>query len=160
MMFIGFSGAAFNKDTTIEVKPGSHFQIGSYHLRVADVTEGENDNHAWHRAVVEVTKNGASLGTLAPERRIYKARDGESTSEVAIRRRLNEDLYVNFAGMTDDGMRVVMQAYVFPLVSWIWLGYYVVLAGTLICLVPSKVRLAYARTQVVGVKQKYEPVQK
>ena len=46
----------------------------------------------------------------------------------------------------------MIQAYVFPLVSWIWIGYWVVFFGTLICLVPSKVRLQYARTQVVDVK--------
>jgi cytochrome c-type biogenesis protein CcmF len=53
--------------------------------------------------------------------------------------------------MTDDGSKAIMQAYIFPLVSWIWLGYVVVLGGTLICLVPPKMRMQYARTQVVGV---------
>jgi cytochrome c-type biogenesis protein CcmF len=35
-------------------------------------------------------------------------------------------------------------------VSWIWIGYYVLLFGTLICLIPGKVRLQYARTEVIG----------
>ena len=39
-----------------------------------------------------------------------------------MRPRLNEDLYLNFGGMSDDGKRAVIQAYVFPLVSWIWIG--------------------------------------
>jgi cytochrome c-type biogenesis protein CcmF len=90
------------------------------------------------------------LGTLEPERRFYKASE-QPTSEVSIRRRLHEDLYLNFAGMTDDGSKAIIQAYVFPLVSWIWVGFLVVLVGTLICLVPPKVRMQYARTQVVGV---------
>jgi cytochrome c-type biogenesis protein CcmF len=79
---------------------------------------------------------------------------------VAIRRRLNEDLYVNFAGMSSDNSKIVIQAYVFPLVSWIWLGYYVLLSGTLICLVPPKVRLSYARTEVVGIVPKRQSVEK
>jgi cytochrome c-type biogenesis protein CcmF len=33
----------------------------------------------------------------------------------------------------------VVQAYVFPLVSWIWIGFWVLVMGTLICLIPSKV---------------------
>jgi cytochrome c-type biogenesis protein CcmF len=45
----------------------------------------------------------------------------------------------------------VIQAYVFPLVSWVWLGYWVVLIGTIVCLIPSKVKLQYAKTQVVRV---------
>ena len=56
--------------------------------------------------------------------------------------RPNEDLYLNFGGMTDDNQRAVIQAYVFPLVSWIWIGTLVLIFGTLICLVPSKVKTA------------------
>jgi len=57
-----------------------------------------------------------------------------------IRRRLNEDLYVNFAGLSDDGRGGVFKPMFFPLVSWIWIGYWVLLFGTLVCLVPPKVR--------------------
>jgi cytochrome c-type biogenesis protein CcmF len=159
LMFIGFTGAAFNKDTTVEVSPGNTFSIGHYQLRVADVTSGDNDNYAWHRAFIEVSKDGSPLGTLEPERRLYRT-SRQGTSEVAIRRRLNEDLYLNFAGMSDDNQRAVIQAYVNPLVSWIWIGFWVVLSGTLVCLVPSKVRLEYARTQVLGVKKTYAPLEK
>ena len=41
--------------------------------------------------------------------------------------------------------------YLYPLVSWLWAGYWVVLFGTIVCLIPSKVRLLYARTEVVGI---------
>ncbi len=36
----------------------------------------------------------------------------------------------------------------------------VVLGGTLICLVPSKIKMQYARTQVVGYTKKHAPVEK
>ncbi len=119
---------------------------------------GENDNYQWHRGNIQVYKNGELLGTLAPEKRIYKA-SREGTSEVGIRQRLNEDLYVNFGGMSDDNQRAVIQAYVFPLVSWIWIGGLVLIGGTLICLVPSKIKMQYARTEVVGFAKKHAPVQ-
>ncbi len=48
-------------------------------------------------------------------------------------------------------MEMSCSAYVFPLVSWIWIGYWVVLIGTLICLIPSKSRLVYPRMEVVSV---------
>ncbi len=150
LMFIGFTGAAFNKDATVEVGRGAVTDIGRYQLRIADLQDGENNNYVWNRAIVAVSKNGEDLGTLQPERRLYKA-SKQPTSEVSIRRRLNEDLYLNFAGMSDDNTKAVIQAYVFPLVSWIWIGYWVLMIGTLICLVPPKVRLQYARTEVVGI---------
>ena len=73
--------------------------------------------------------------------------------------RPNEDLYLNFGGMSDDNKRAVIQAYVFPLVSWIWIGGLVLVGGTLICLVPSKVKMQYARTEVVGITKKHATVQ-
>jgi cytochrome c-type biogenesis protein CcmF len=62
--------------------------------------------------------------------------------------------------MSDDGQRAVIQAYVFPLVSWIWIGGLVLIGGTLICLVPSKVKMQYARTEVVGITKKHATVEK
>jgi cytochrome c-type biogenesis protein CcmF len=109
--------------------------------------------------IAEVSLGGKSLGTLEPEHRFYKSSQ-QPTSEVAIRRRLNEDLYINFAGPSTDNTKAVVQAYVFPLVSWIWIGFWVLAMGTLVCLIPSKIRLSYARTQVVGVTQKHATVEK
>ena len=124
-----------------------------------DVLQGENDNYSWHRAVIAVSKDGDDLGDLAPEQRMYKA-SRQPTSEVSIRRRLNEDLYLNFAGMSDDNRNAVIQAYVKPLVSWIWVGFWVLIVGTLTCLVPGKVKFQYARTEVVAVTEKHATVEK
>src|ERR1700682_300863 len=41
-MFIGYTGAAFNKDVTKEVSPGGTFQLGPHRLRIAEMLEGEN----------------------------------------------------------------------------------------------------------------------
>mgnify|MGYP001159280364 CR=1 FL=1 len=160
LMFIGYTGSAFNKDTTEEVKIGSHFTVGGYQLHVKEVTDGSNPNYSWQRAVIAVHRDGQYLGELKPERRVYAASQ-QPTSEVAIRRRLNEDLYLNFASMSQsDPEAAIIQAYVFPLVSWIWIGFYVLLFGTVVCLIPSKVKYAYPKTQVVGVYERQpEPAQ-
>ncbi len=149
VMFIGFTGAAFNKDTTVEAALGKAFNVGRYEMKITELKDGENENYAWMKAAIDLSVGGEKIGTLEPERRIYKA-SRQPTSEVAIRRRLNEDVYLNFAALATQGQGAVIQAYVFPLVSWIWVGFWVVLVGTLICLVPSKIKYSYARTQVVG----------
>ena len=87
---------------------------------------------------------------LHPERRLYIVSNQQDT-EVAIRHRLNEDLYVNFRTAEDDDQKVVLKSYVNALVSWVWIGYFVILFGTIICLVPSKQKLVFARTEVVGI---------
>lgn len=159
LMFIGFTGHAFNQAEVKELAPGGSMRVGSYDLKMARMTEGQTENYQWHRASMDVYKNGDFLGTLEPEKRFYTA-SRQGTSEIGIRQRPNEDLYLNFGGMSDDNQRAVIQAYVFPLVSWIWIGGLVLIGGTLICLVPSKVKMAYARTQVVGITKKHVTVEK
>jgi cytochrome c-type biogenesis protein CcmF len=157
LMFIGFTGHAFNKSEHQEMVAGESLRIGNYDLKVATVESGDNENYEWHRAAINVFKDGAQVDVLHPERRLYKA-SRQGTSEVAVRRRPNEDLYLNFAGMSDDNQRAIIQAYIFPLVTWIWVGTLVLIGGTLVCLVPSKVKMQYARTQVVGVASRHETV--
>ena len=149
VMFIGFTGTAFNKDLTVEAAMGKSFSLGRYQMTVTDLKSDENENYASMKATVDISVDGKVIDTKYPERRIYKA-SRQPTSEVAIRRRLNEDVYLNFAALATQGQGAVIQAYVFPLVSWIWVGFWGVFFGTMICLIPSKIRYSYARTQVVG----------
>ena len=157
LMFIGFTGGAFNITRVDDMKTGESVRIGSYQLTVNAVHEGENDNYMWQSAAIGVVKNGKSLGVMEPESRVYKA-SRQPTHEVAIRQRPNEDLYINFAGVNGD--RATVQSYVFPLVSWIWIGALTLIFGTLVALVPSKVKREYARTQVVGITRKHVAVEK
>jgi cytochrome c-type biogenesis protein CcmF len=159
LMFIGFTGRAFDQNEVKEVGAGDAMKVGRYELRMKDMLQGQTENYQWHRAVMEVSKNGEVLGVLEPEKRFYTA-SRQGTSEVAVRKRINEDLYLNFGGMSDDNQRAVIQAYVFPLVSWIWVGTLVLILGTFVCLIPSKVKMQYARTQVVGYTKKNVPVEK
>ena len=158
LMFIGFTGHAFNQSEVKELNKGDTMRVGAYDLKMVDLQQGENENYQWHRATMQVSKNGDPLGALEPEKRFYKA-SRQGTSEVGVRSRLNEDLYLNFGGMSDDNQRAVIQAYVFPLVSWIWIGGLVLIGGTLVCLVPSKIKMQYARTEVVGVMKKHATLQ-
>ncbi len=156
LMFIGWTGAAFNKNVQVSVKAGEPFKIADYELKVKELKDGDNENFTWQSAVIDVWKNGDYLGTLEPTREFYKA-SRQPVGRVAIRRRLNEDLYLNFGAADND--KVIIQAYVNPLVSWIWIGGLVLIFGTLIALVPSKIKLQYARTEVVGITKKYVQVE-
>ena len=156
LMFIGWSGHPFNETSVGEVAKGSTMKVGAYNLKVLDLTEGELSNYTWETAKLEVTKNGEFLEIVEPTRRFYKAAQ-QATAVVALRSRLNEDLYINYAARAGD--KATLQAYVFPLVEWIWIGVVVLIGGTLVCLVPSKVARTYTRTEVVGVAKENAPVE-
>src|SRR6266478_3831555 len=52
LMFIGFTGGAFNITRVDDMKTGESVRIGSYQLTVNAVHEGENDNYMWQSAAI------------------------------------------------------------------------------------------------------------
>jgi cytochrome c-type biogenesis protein CcmF len=158
IIFVGFTGAAFDLVNTQEVPKGVPVKVGAYSLAVTSFEQGEYPNYRWERVHLAAFKNGVALGDMAPERRFYPASQTQ-TSQIALRRRLDEDLYINFAGPGNTEGTYILQARVFPLVNWIWLGYWVVLFGTIVCMIPSKSRLVYPRTEVVGIAGKHAKVE-
>ena len=156
-MFIGFTGSAFDQHETKQLALNQTLRFGKYDLKLLNVHDGETGNYEFSHASIDVGANGRLLDHLEPEIRLYKSSQ-EQSSMIGIRRRLNEDLYVNFSGISPDNTKAIFQIYLFPLVSWIWIGYWVLLFGTVICLIPGKVRLQYARTEVVGIAKAVETV--
>jgi cytochrome c-type biogenesis protein CcmF len=150
LMFVGFTGRAFDQHETRNLALNESVHFGRYDLKLLSVIKDETENYQFSRATVDVSLNGQVIDQMAPEVRFYKASQ-EQASTVGIRRRPNEDLYINFSGISPDKSKAIFQLYVFPLVSCIWAGYWVLLFGTIICLIPGKVRLQYARTEVVGI---------
>jgi cytochrome c-type biogenesis protein CcmF len=136
LLFIGFTGSVFNKETQGQVLEGDTLEIGPYTLLCEKIEETETPNYFSVQATLAVTKNGKSVTTLRPEKRVYKASE-QSTSEVAMRTTLNEDLYTVFAGVSDVEDRAVIQLYLNPLVNWIWIGCIVMTVGTIIAILPD-----------------------
>src|SRR5579863_513088 len=138
LLFIGWSGLAFKTESKGLMAEGDLLRVKDYTLRCSSLTEGDNPNYEYLRAVMTVTKNGHALGVLEPERRVYKASQ-EPISHVAIRDSLAEDLYVVVAGADTDTNKAIVQVFVNPLVEWVWIGGVVVFLGTLLAMVPSRV---------------------
>src|SRR5262249_22570008 len=62
LMFIGFTGHAFNLSEVKELNTGDSMKIGSYDLRMVNLAQGENENYAWHRATMAGSKNSGLPG--------------------------------------------------------------------------------------------------
>ena len=153
LMCVGFAGAAFNLTQQAELGVGDALQLGKYEFRVTDLKEDNNANNATAIAFIDVYKNGELLATMHPERRFFHASQ-QGTSEVAIRPRLNEDVYLVYAGTSDDGSKPILQVYINPLVTWIWIGALTLVFGTLVALVPSKVKRIHPKTRIVATARK------
>jgi cytochrome c-type biogenesis protein CcmF len=138
LIFVGFAGQAFKKEAKALMQEGDLLRVKDYMLRCEGLTSGDTPNYSYQRAVLSVTKNGLALGTMEPERRLFKASEAVG-SHVTIRTSLAEDLYVVLASQDPESGKAVVQAFVNPLVMWVWIGGMVMFFGTLLALVPSRV---------------------
>jgi cytochrome c-type biogenesis protein CcmF len=137
LIFVGLSGAAFNKDMQKEMEPGSTMNIGPYTLLLQSMDTKPEPNYTSERLIVEVMKDSKPLMMLYPERRFFPANQ-ESGTMVAIYSTLREDLYVVYAGRSPGNEVPVIHTYLNPLVKWIWLGGVVVVLGTFVTLLPNR----------------------
>ena len=151
VIMIGFAGAAFNQDKEQEMGFGDKMTIGPYTLVCQSYTQDDNPNYGSEWAVLNVFKGGKQIATLNPERRFYKASQQTSTI-VANRSTPLEDLYLVYEGQNQDTGRPIIKAHLNPLVMWIWVGVWIMIAGTVVAMIPNAapVRVpAPARIQAV-----------
>jgi cytochrome c-type biogenesis protein CcmF len=136
VVIIGFAGAAFNQDKEQEMGYGDKMIIGSYTLVCRSYTDDDSPNYTSEWAVFDVYKSGKQIDTMTPVRRFYKASRQTSTMP-DIRSTLDEDLYLVFEGLNPENGHPILKVHLNPLVMWIWIGVWIVLAGTVLALVPN-----------------------
>jgi cytochrome c-type biogenesis protein CcmF len=140
VIMIGFAGSAFNQDKEQEMAYGDKMSLGAYTLVCRSYTQDDNPNYGSEWAVMDVFQRGKQIATLTPERRFYKASQQTSTM-VANRSTLKEDLYVVYEGQNLDTGRPIIKVHLNPLVMWIWIGVWIMIVGTIIGLIPSTVAM-------------------
>jgi cytochrome c-type biogenesis protein CcmF len=136
VIMIGFAGSVFNQDKEQEMGFGDKMTIGAYTLVCQSYTQDDNPNYGSEWAVMNVFKGGKQIATLNPERRFYKASQQTSTM-VANRSTPQEDLYVVYEGQNLDTGRPIIKVHLNPLVMWIWVGVWIIIAGTVVALIPN-----------------------
>jgi len=138
VMFVGLTGNAFNLEKREQLKPGQEMTLGNYTLRLVDYREGNTPNYEFGVVTLEAYRGGKLVKTMRPQKRFYKAGDGQSTTEVELYSTPKEDLYVVFAGLSNQGDAYEISAHVNPLVFWVWLGSGIMFLGTLVTLLPDR----------------------
>ena len=136
LIFIGITGQAFTREVRGVVGKGESFQVGPYEMTMDGFRSHDDALYEGTTIDLIVTRNDRALYRLSPEKRFYKASE-QPASEVAIARQLNHDIYVVFAGINEDGDKAVIQAYINPLVAWVWIGGIVMILGTLVSMLPA-----------------------
>ena len=133
VVMTGLAGAAFNLTQEIEVKQGTSFQLGPYKITCTEFTQDSTPNYDTEFAMLDVSGSGNTSFQLSPERRVYLASQQPQTM-VAIHSTPLWDLYAVCEGTDPDTNQPVIKVFLNPLVSWIWIGLGIMVAGTLLAL--------------------------
>ena len=142
IVIIGFLGTPFNQDKEKELGYGDQMTIGPYTLVCRSYTQEDNPNYGNEWAIMDVLRDGKHITTLYPERRFYKASQQPQTIPQIYPTWKQDflmvrDLYLVYEGQNQDTGRPIIKAHLNPLVPWIWIGWLVMVLGTISCMVPN-----------------------
>ena len=137
LIFVGITGsAAYQLEKDVVLRPGEHTQVGPFTLRYGDIRRAVLPTHEAFIATIEVARGAKSVTTLYPEKRLYFVQN-QPTTEVALRTTLMEDLYIILAGFESSKI-ATFKVFINPLVSWMWLGGFIMVVGTVIAIWPER----------------------
>ena len=119
------------------LKPGQSLTVGSNVLTFSGVEKTRGPNYVERAAVLNVTSDGSSLGTLKPAKRAY-IREQTTSNEVAIRTTMTAgDLFIILDGIRGDGA-VQIKAFYKPVVGLLWIAGFFFVGGVILCVWPDE----------------------
>lgn len=147
-MFLGFLGTAWVIERETSMLPGQSIQVGAFHLTYTGTrmcpgnpkctpVEQADLNKRMVLSELAVQRDGQDLGVLTPAKFIYHRSPSSPTTEVAMRRSLRDDLYAVVGTVDPGSKRATFRFHVNPLVSFIWLGLLILIAGATLSLWPE-----------------------
>ena len=138
------------------VAPGESFEVGDYTIAYEDLRRRPgtaNGVESETVAVLRVTEGGAEVARLEPGRRTFRNFPGQPMAIVAVETRLLEDLYVFVQGWDENGV-AEFNAFVNPLMLWLWVGAAVYTFGGVIAFAPVPARAPARRELPAGATQR------
>ncbi len=136
VLFLGFTGKAFDTEKESHLKIGESMQIRNYTLTYVDSKTLEDANKIVWQATMDVYQNGRKVKTIHPNKHYYKVQE-QPTTEVVLRSTLKEDLYVVLAQPNED-RSAIFKVFINPLVNLVWGAGLIVTIGTIIILLPDR----------------------
>ncbi|HEU4615139.1 MAG TPA: cytochrome c-type biogenesis CcmF C-terminal domain-containing protein [Kofleriaceae bacterium] len=115
------------------------FSRSRYTFTYENLFHTSDDHKDAVTAQVGIYDYGQRVGTVYPAKWDYHKEDGQMSTEVAIKVRVAEDVYLVLTGFNLDSKQANFRVYINPLILWVWIGFLVLAFGTLVCLIPQRV---------------------
>lgn len=127
----------YREETHLTLREGETVAFQGYEITYLGAKTVQESHRTAELARFAVTKNGRSLGELAPAMNHYK-RMGQPIGTPDVRSGLGEDLYLSLIQVDTKQKTAALDIIVEPLVWWIWVGGLVMVLGTLFAVWPDR----------------------
>jgi cytochrome c-type biogenesis protein CcmF len=132
--------SAFQSETIVEMKPGDTASVGAYSVTFDGLRNAGGPNYSELVATMTVREGGVVRFVVEPSRRFYTARQ-MPTTEAGIRTHGLSQFYVTLGSEGSETGSVVVRMWDKPLVTLIWLGALVMMAGGALSLADRRLRV-------------------
>ena len=146
LMMGAIGSSAWKEEVVAFAEPGTEVSVAGFDLTFEGIRREQGPNYIAQVATLSVTKNGAPVTTLYPERRSYPVAQS-STTESDIRQTLAGDLYVSIAepAATNAAGKWTLRVLYEPLVNFLWIGTGLLVLGGMISLSDRRLRVGAPR---------------
>ena len=138
-----FAVAAMNAWQVEDIRTmqvGESFDLNGYTVTLAAVDKGTGPNYFTTMARIDITRAGAAVATVYPEKRVYPVA-AMPTTEAGIDYGFTRDIYLVIGDAQEDGSWAV-RSYYKPFANWIWGGALLMAIGGMISLADRRYRIA------------------
>ncbi|MEO1701474.1 MAG: heme lyase CcmF/NrfE family subunit [Pseudomonadota bacterium] len=122
VMTLGIVGVSlFESETVLNMRPGDSLKLAGYEARLEQLQPGIGPNYTYTKGVFTVLRNGAEIGQIEPEKRVYVA-SRMPTTEAGIMTRGVHQFYLSLGDPASTPGVIVVRAWWKPYVTLIWYG--------------------------------------
>ncbi|MHB8875261.1 MAG: heme lyase CcmF/NrfE family subunit [Myxococcaceae bacterium] len=150
MIIVGIAASsAYKVHETATLGVGQSMALGDYQLRFDGMTSGVEPRREWKAAeitIVSPSGKSESLKGMDGPRMNYYQMSSEPVGSPAVQAKFFKDVYVTLLAFDAERNTASFNAWIFPLVGWIWYALPILVLGTLIALWPQRKTALAAET--------------
>jgi cytochrome c-type biogenesis protein CcmF len=120
----------YEVERDLKMDVGDTTEIAGYVFTYRGVRDANGPNYVAAQGLVEVMRDGKTVATMRPEKRIYRVQQNPMT-EAAIDAGFTRDLYVSL-GEPVSNTAWIVRVYYKPFVDWVWGGCVLMALGGLL----------------------------
>ena len=137
LIILGIAGSmtySRERDTTLAIS--QTLDIGNYRVQFEGLKGSQQPTHFRVEGAFRIFHNGNDEGVVTPALKFFPTQQSP-VGRAVHQSSLSEDIYLILSGFSEvDRNQATLKVLVRPLVIWMWIGGFVIVFGTLICILP------------------------